>query len=263
VFEILQDLCNLLFEFSNIDRLNILLELRKKPLKLSSVAKKFRFTVPETARNISRLQEVKLISKDVGGCFHLTPYGEETLNLLEGFRFISNNREYFLTHTPSRLPLEFAVGLVALKKCEFISQFTEMLQRIENIIREAQEYVWFIADQLLASGLPLAVVAVKRGVEFRKILPKNIVLPASILELANNPVFYQAARKKKFESRYLDRVDVALFISEKNVTGISFPNLAGKFDYVGFSNGDESAHSWSKSLFSYYWDRASASPSTS
>jgi hypothetical protein len=42
-------------------------------------------------------------------------------------------------------------------------------------------------------------------------------LPESILALANDPVFERAARAKKLESKYLDKVDVAIFISEKEV----------------------------------------------
>jgi hypothetical protein len=58
----------------------------------------------------------------------------------------------------------------ALEKCKVVNEVTVMLHKIENMIRGAGEYVWFVADQLLASGLSMAVEAVKRGVEFRKIL---------------------------------------------------------------------------------------------
>jgi len=256
VIDISQDLCNLLFELSNVDRLNILLELRKTPMKLSSVSKRFDFTVPETARNISRLQDTALIAKNVDGSFHLTPYGEEALQLLQGFVFLSKHVEYFTNHTLFALPPEFKIGLGALENCKVINEVTVMLYKIENMICEAEEYVWFVADQVLASALPLAVEAVKRGVEFRKILLRSVNIPESILAQANDPVFERAARAKKFESRHLDKVDVALFISEKEVGAVCFPNLAGKFDYIGFNTTAESAHSWSKSLFSYYWNRA-------
>jgi predicted transcriptional regulator len=91
----LQDLCNLLFELSNVDRLNIMLELQKKPMKISHVSKKFGFTVQETSRNISRLFDANLIFKDTNGVYHLTPYGEEALNLLSGFEFLSKNSHAF------------------------------------------------------------------------------------------------------------------------------------------------------------------------
>jgi predicted transcriptional regulator len=80
----LKTFSSLLFELSSSDRLDILSLLKRTPLKLSHISKKLDFTVQETSRNITRLSEAKLIRKDVDGAFHLTPYGEEALNLLLG-----------------------------------------------------------------------------------------------------------------------------------------------------------------------------------
>ena len=245
-----------MFELSNIDRLNIMLVLKKTPMKLSHVSKRFCFTVPETARNISRLSDANLIFKDVDGVFHLTPYGEEALKLLSGFEFLSKHKKYFVTHALSAVPSEFAIGLGALEKCKMINEMTTMLYNIENMMREAQEYIWFMTDQILASALPILGEAVTRGVEIRKILPRNANISESILALANDPIFEQAARAHKFESRYLDKLDVVVLLSEKEAAGICFPNVAGGFDYLGFRAKDELTHQWSKSLFLHYWNRA-------
>jgi predicted transcriptional regulator len=252
----MQELCRLLFELSNEDRLSILFEIRKTPMKLSRISDKFHVTVPETARNVSRLSEVNLIVKDVEGAYHLTPFGEEALRLLPGLQFLSKNKKYFLSHTLSKLPQEFATGLGALEDCKPAKELTEMLFVCENLIREAQQYVWFMADQILASMVPLAVEAVKRGVEFKKLLPRNADIPDDILKMANDTIFDQAARLGKFESRYLDTIDIVIFISEREVAAICFPDLEGKFDYLGFTSKSELTHSWSKSLYSYYWNSA-------
>jgi len=84
----LDNFCNLLFEFSSVDRLDILLLLKKSPLKLSHISSELAFTVQETSRNVARLTDAKLIAKDVDGLFHLTPYGEEALSQLSGFRLL-------------------------------------------------------------------------------------------------------------------------------------------------------------------------------
>jgi predicted transcriptional regulator len=96
-------MCRLLFELSNEDRLRILRELGKNPMKLSRVSERFDFTVPETARNMSRLVEADLISKDLDGCFHLTPFGEQALRFLPGYEFITKHKKYLKTHTLSTL----------------------------------------------------------------------------------------------------------------------------------------------------------------
>ena len=91
-----ENFSNLLFELSSTDRLDILFLLRKTPLKLSHISKKLDFTVQETSRNITRLSEAKMIRKEVDGAFYLTPYGEEALNLLSGFKFLFKNIFYKL-----------------------------------------------------------------------------------------------------------------------------------------------------------------------
>jgi predicted transcriptional regulator len=251
----LQELCNLLFELSNVDRLNIMLELKKKPMRISHVSKKFGFTVQETSRNISRLFDANLIFKDTDGIYHLTPYGEEALNLLSGFEFLSNNKKYFTTHSLSALPPEFTKGIGAIASSKVIGEVTEGLYDFENMVREAKEYVWLMADQILASALPLIKEAVNRGVAIKKILPRNVNIPEGILALANDPAFERAARAHKLESRYLDRVDVVVFVSEKAAT-FGFPSLDGKFDYLGFCSRDETAHKWLKSMYLHYWNLA-------
>jgi predicted transcriptional regulator len=252
----LQQLCRLLFELSNEDRLKIILELQKNPLKLSHISEKFGFTVPETARNISRLANAKLIFKDAEGLFHLTTLGEQAIRLLPGFSFLCHNEQYLLSRSLSGLPTDFVTGIGALVDSVFIKEITTSIFTIERVMREAQEYIWVLVDQLLASGVQISGEAISRGVELKKILPRSANIPKDILKLTSDPVFERGARTKKVESRYLDKVDVTILMSEKELALISFPNLSGKFDFIGFQSTNELALNWSKSLFSYYWNKA-------
>jgi predicted transcriptional regulator len=225
-------------------------------MKLSRVSERFNFTVPETARNTTRLSEANLIVKDVDGYFHLTPFGEEALQLLPGFEFLSKHKKYFKTHTLSTLPSEYSMSIGALIDSKFANEVATTLYNVENMMREAKEFIWVLIDQIVASVLPIIADAVTRNVEFRKILPRQADIDPNILAMTNDPVFERAARAKKLESRYLDRVDVAIFLSEKEVAAIIFQNLEGKFDFLSFRSKEESTLNWSKSLFSYYWDKA-------
>jgi predicted transcriptional regulator len=252
----MQDLCNLLFELSNEDRLNILRELQKNPMKLSRVSERFNFTVPETARNMTRLAEASLIAKDTDGIFHLTPYGEASLQFIPSFEFLSKHRKYFRTHTISNLPPEYAAGIGALQKSELMSEISEILFHGENAIKDAQEFIWISVNEILVSSLRLFADCYARGVEVKKLMPRNAVIPPEILKLANDPVFERAARAKKLESRYLDKLDVSIVMSEKELAGIGFKNLEGKFDWECFSSSDKAALNWAKSLYLYYWERA-------
>jgi predicted transcriptional regulator len=224
-------------------------------MKLSRVSEKFGFTVPETARNMARLTEALLIVKDTDGYFHLTPIGEAALQFIPCFEFISKHKKYFKTHTISTLPPEYVASIGALQNSEFVNEVTVTFFNVEKTIREAKEFLWISIDQILASALPLFADATVRGVEIKKLMPRNATIPSSIMTLANDPAFERAARAKLLESRYLDKFDVFLIMSEKEIAAISFQNLEGLFDYESFRTSNEAALNWAKSLFQHFWEK--------
>ena len=253
----MDNVCNLLFELSGTDRMDILLLLKKMPLKLSHISAKLSFTVQETSRNITRLSDAKLIVKDVEGSFHLTPFGEEALSLLSGFRFLSKNREYFLTHTVNALPKQFEISLGMLENSEEVKDVMLAFHNVEEMIANAQEYVWIITNQILASTVPSLTQALERGAEFKLIMPKDYNPTQSTRQIMSNPIFTKAIRTNKMDLRLLDRVDVFLCLSEKEVAALGFPNVEGKLDYNCFKTEKEPAAQWAKTLFEYYWRKAS------
>ena len=254
----MDNVCNLLFELSSTDRMDILLLLKKTPLKLSHVADKLSFTVQETSRNITRLSDAKVIAKDVNGSFHLTPFGEEALNLLSGFRFLSKNREYFLNHTVNALPKQFELSLGMLENSEAINDVMLAFHNVEEMIANAQEYVWIITNQILASTVQYLTKALERGAQFKLIMPKDYNPTQSIRQIMINPIFTNAIRTNKMDLRLLDKVDVFLCQSEKEVAALGFPNMDGKLDYNCFKTAKEPAAQWAKTLFEYYWSKASS-----
>jgi predicted transcriptional regulator len=252
----LRRLCGLLFELSNQDRLNILLELQRNPLKLSHISDELGFTVPETARNVSRLVEANLLEKNSEGQFRLTTLGLQAIKLLPGFEFLCKNQAYLQSRQLSGLPPELEAGIGSLMKATFVKEVTTTIHNVEKMIQEADEYILILVDQLLARAVELCADAVKRNVEIQKIVLRSAIIPPDIMKLALNPVFEQAARAKKLESRYLDKVDVTILMSEKDLAILNFPNLRGEFDFIGFQSKDKLALNWSKALFSYYWNQA-------
>lgn len=252
----MEALHNLLFELAGEDRLNILLELKNKPLRLSNISKKLGFTVQETSRNVSRLVDAMLIEKDSDGCFSLTPYGEETLILLEGFSFLSKHREYFTSHTLSGLPKEFSFNIAALKDCELAEDVMVAFSNVESMIQNAEKYIWILSNQILVSSIPYLQEAVRRGVEFKSLLPRDVVPPKDAIEGMSAPVFFEAVKFGKMENRVLDKIEVFLCLSDKEVGALGFLNVDGKMDYHSFHGTDEASCKWTKALFLHYWDRA-------
>jgi len=249
---------SLLFELSSTDRLDILALLKKTPLKLSHVSTKLDFTVQETSRNITRLSGAKLISKDVDGAFHLTPYGAEALNLLSGFEFLFKNREYLATHVLTGLPARFRANLGVLEGCNFVNDVMVAFHNVENMITKAEKFVWILTNQVLASTISYLTQAVERGTEFRLLMPKDYLPSKDVRELVTNPAFEKANRAKKLENRFIDKVDVFLCLSEKEVAALAFPNLKGKLDYIGFKSNKDVVVDWTKALYEYYWEKATS-----
>jgi len=249
---------SLLFELSSDDRLDILMLLKKKPLRLSHISRDLDFTVQETSRNMMRLTDSKLIMKDVNGNYHLTPYGDEALNLLSGFKFIFKNREYLTTHILDCLPETFSLGLGVLERFELVDDVMVAFHNVEDMIANAEKFVWILTNQVLVSTLPFLMQAIERSVEFRLLMPKNFVPPEGLRELIDVPVFSKASQSKCLETRFSESVDVFLCLSEKQVAVIGFPNLNGKFDYFGFKAKNVVSVEWAMELFDYYWQKASS-----
>jgi predicted transcriptional regulator len=255
----MENVCRLFFELSNDDRLRIMLELEKEPLKLTHVSKKLDLTSSETHRQLSRLSETKLVVKDVEGFFSLTPFGEQALKWIPGYTFISDNREYFQSHTLSNLPHDLLSRLGDLASCMFSNDALVSVSHIETTIREADEYIQNIHDQYLASAYPLASEAVKRGVHVKSIDPvvysPSLQIKGEISE-EDHKTYSNALEDGRLVNRKMEHFDVFLWMSEKEVAILSFPTFDGKFDYLGFTSKDDRAHKWCNDLFRYYWERA-------
>ena len=255
----MENVCSLFFELSNEDRLRIMLELEKESLKLTHVSKKLDLTSAESHRQLSRLLETKLIVKDVEGFFRLTPFGKQALRWIPGYEFISDNRDYFQSHTLSNLPGNLLLRLGDLSGCLFSDDALVSVSNIETMMREAEEYVHTIHDQWLLSAYPLGSEAVKRGVQLRSVDPivyrPSLQIKGEVSE-EDKKTLTRALKEGSLVNRQMEQFDIFLWMSEKEVAILSFPSFDGKFDYLGFTSKEDRAIGWCDDLFKYYWERA-------
>jgi predicted transcriptional regulator len=243
----MEKLSNLLFELANVDRLKILLEIQGKPQRLTQISEELELTVQETSRYLARLSEAKLIIKDAGGLYNLVPYGEYVIKQLSGLDFLSYHREYFAAHDLSSLPDEYIARLGELKGCSFTDDVMVAFSKAENLIAQAQEYVWIIGNQVLMSTLPILEAAVKRGAQFRLILPENLTPPPGFKPLPTIP--------NRVERRTLKHVDVIMTVSEKEAR-VGFLGANGKLDPSAFESKDAQAHKYCRDLYLHHWEKA-------
>lgn len=230
--------------------MKILQALKRGPINLTSLSKEFGLTNQQCIRHLSRLVETGLAEKDPEGLYSISPYGELTLRQYRGQIFAAEHRDYFNRHTLANVPDMFVSRLGELSDSTYVDDVMVVFRNIERIFDEAEEYVWRVTDRYLMMVVPNAASACGRGVEIRLIEPRDIVYPPDIGE---TDVFEKAWREGLFRNRILERVDVFLAMSEREVASVAFPTLDGRFDYLGFTSKDERVHEWCRDLFERLW----------
>jgi predicted transcriptional regulator len=234
----------LLFELASDDRLTILSEVGKQPVRLSDVARKLTSTVQEASRQLERLAEARLVSRGPDSRYEITPLGRVALELVPSFRFVFDERDFFLSHEVSSLPPPFVHRLGELSVHRRINRLDETLALSEELIRGARKYVWFMSDQPIRQSFPHEHPA---GVDFRLIFPKEI--DSEAIRRVRDRIGSTLQVVK------VDRVQVSMAMNE-SIAAVYFPTLDGRMDLTsGFTGEEAGFHAWCEDLYEFYWGR--------
>jgi hypothetical protein len=139
-------LADLLFILASIDRLTLLFEIGCDKLRLKHLTSKISATPQETSQHLTRLRNAKIVEKDSDGFFGLTEFGKVLLKILPALRFVNQNKNYFLSHDISSLPLEFIEGLGDLQNSNYTEQVGPLLAYTQQAVLDAEDYIWLMAD---------------------------------------------------------------------------------------------------------------------
>jgi predicted transcriptional regulator len=245
-----------LFEVSNEIRYEILASLRDTSKRITDISREMDLKTPETRRHVSRLSDVGLIQRNIEGFYHITPYGEGMLILLQEFDFMTRHVDYFLSHKLTTIPTASLKQIGELGKSTMIENAMDFLLQTENLFKEAKEYVWLLVDQFPLNSLSSIIEAIERGVQFRIIEPADRALNPEMgsMTLEVNQSLRRARNSPLVEQRLLKEINVSLYISEERCV-VTFPSLDGQLDYKGFSSTDENSIKWNKKLFQNYWEK--------
>jgi predicted transcriptional regulator len=258
----MERLCSLFFELSNEDRLSIILKLMKEPMKLTHIAKELDLTVQETSRQLARMNEIELVTKDPDGFYVLQPYGRHAIRLFPGFQFLTEHVDYFNRHTLDLLPERFMGRIGELRGSVPVTALMKTFSNIERLMRESEEFFWYMSDENLISSshYVLALDALERGIAIRCIEPLGYRPPPHILDSISNEIktAIDAYRgKEMLLDKVFEKIDLVMYMNEKEVGILALPTLTGEFDYKGFSSTDPKVLEWCKDLHRYYWERGS------
>jgi predicted transcriptional regulator len=241
----MEDLAELLFGVASVDRLTLFFTIAKERLRLTQLASKLSASTQETSRHLSRLQEARIIEKGSDGCFILTSFGRALEALLPSLKFLTQHREYFLSHDLSTLPFEFRERIGELEQGEFALGVGVVLSHTAQVFREAERYVLLASDNVMDLAT-LGGNAASRDVLLRIVVPTASIVGAPSLSEV----------RTKLEVRLVDKVYAGLALNEKTA-GVTFANLTGKIDFnSGFGSGDPKFHKWCTDLFMFHWNEA-------
>ena len=240
-----EEISKILFELASNRRASILFEIETKPLKMQQIAKSLDMNVTETFRHLQRLTDAKLVEKKVDGTFTTTSLGNLAINHLSSLNFILKYGDFFLEHNLSCLPYEFVNRICELSGGEFCGDTLTTLNRVRNMVCDAEEYIWAISEQSESSHVEVANEKVSKGLQFRFIMQENLAKTIKIT---------QEVEHLK-ERRWLERTCVTFLITGKESV-VHFRRNNGEMHYIGFFGRDGKFRKWTRDLFMYYWERA-------
>lgn len=147
----LESLAELLFVLASADRLQVLSCLREeKEYRLSDIAQRLDSSMQEASKHVARLREQNFIEKNPSnGYYALTTLGKLVIKLLPSIEFLSENKEYLLTHNISSLPEEFIERIGELQQHQYNAKAGLVLSFTQQVIREAEKFVWLMSDHSL------------------------------------------------------------------------------------------------------------------
>ncbi len=245
----------LLFILASIDRLTLLSEIAIQNRRLSQLTTALSATPQETSKHLTRLRDAKLIEKGSDGLFSLTAFGKIIMNLLPSIRFVTENREYFLSHDISSLPLEFIERLGALQEHECGENVGAILVHLQQVVQDAEDYIWMMADHPLGGQ---EYVTKSGKLENTSSVTWRVIIPAD-----SNIDWTELRRtvrthKGRIEYHLIEDpndIKAGIALNEK-IAGLTFPNTRGKLDFnSGFRSNNSIFRKWCQDLFEYHWSK--------
>ncbi len=239
----------LLFEFSNSSRLDILFLLLNNSEKASQIAKRVDQTIQETSRHLQRLIKVHLVIRDTDGTYLLSPLGELLMEYVSQIDFLAKNAEFLVNHDLSCISRQFRYGLGLIKDYQISPHVMDSFRQTVDLIKHAEEFIWIHSDQILSSSVPHLQKAIERGLDVRVILPRALEQDEAHLRIHR-----ENTDSEKY-NRFSNSVTMAIVLSEKKAQ-LAFPGLDGTIDYRGVSFTNIDAIKWCMELYQHFWEQA-------
>jgi len=240
-------------ELASPQRLQILFKLSEKSFTITEMAKELDSTKQEVHRNFRRLEDIRLIEKDVDGGYSITTFGKTMCTQVPSLVFLSQNMEYFEDHEFGDVPTKFIMRTGQLAGGKHIKGVVKVLEQWKKIYKNANEYVYEMLYEVPLDLIEPLVKRIKEGIQFNYIFSKSAVIPKGRKDLLRKLGFDKLIEKGLVERKMMDSVLTVVVLNEKEAC-VLFPNRKGEADISEmFYGNDLMFHEWCLDYFRYCW----------
>ena len=240
-------------ELASPQRLQILFKLSEKPFAITEMAKELDSTKQEVHRNFRRLEDIRLIEKDIDGKYSITTFGKTMCTQVPSLVFLSQNMEYFEDHEFGDMPTKFIMRTGQLAGGKHIKGVVKVLEQWKTIYKNANEYVYEVLYEVPLDLIEPLVKRIKEGIQFNYIFSKSAVIPKGRKDLLRKLGFDKLIEKGLVERKMMDSVLTVVVLNEKEAC-VLFPNRKGEADISEmFYGNDLMFHEWCLDYFRYCW----------
>lgn len=254
------DLNEILFEFSNKERVNVLKKLYSEGKKHSELVKELNVPGSEISRHLKRLYEKNLIFKEINNKYKISNIGKIFIQMMDIFEVSLNHRNFLNSHEITSIPINLIFQLGKLKSVELSTKTMENMEIFENLVKDSEEFLYAITDQYQKSLLKEAENKMKnKSIKIRALVDKNLLksynIPDGWSKLFKDPVKFF---KEILENiRILDEINISLVVSDKGA--ILFLSKDGQIDYSQcLIDNHENFINWTIELFEWYWEKGAS-----
>jgi predicted transcriptional regulator len=222
----------------------------EKEYRLGDIAQRLNSSIQEASKHVARLREQNLVEKDPSnGYYALTTLGKLVIKLLSSIEFLSQNKEYLLTHNISSLPEEFIERIGEMQEHQYNAKVGLVLSFTHQVIREADKFVWLMSDHSL-----IDVFDIERDRD--RSLTWRIILPTGSKIDWQNLRSYAKDVHSRIEIGFSHEIIAGMALNEK-IAGLLLPDLRGSLDFnSGYISSNLSFCKWCQDLYNYIWSES-------
>ncbi len=250
----------LFFELSHKGRYQILKAIASHKKKHGQLEEDLDLPGPEVTRHLKRLLNMKMIEKESDGFYNLTAFGQIVFLILPFLENVTKYVDFVNSHDFAPIPLDIFFQIAMVPGIELRTKTMENIELWGDLVKNANQYIYSITDQLQTSMIPLIQRKIESGnaLEIRGIIERDLFVNFTKTHAATP---FDPDLLKKIDIlenvRLLKKVSISLTITEGGA--LIFLRAGDSIDYQQGIYGKSPAFLVAtKKIFDIFWGRATA-----